>query len=347
MMAVRSFAASCALILGSVIVAFGVFEAYCRIVVDDGMHYHLEMWKYAVALKKVAGDPAIGHQHVPGAQARLMGVDVQINAEGLREKSSRISIGKKKRILMLGDSVTFGWGVPQSETVAARLEQALTRTVDDPVSVINAGVGNYNTAMEVAWFERHGLKYEPDMVVLNIFINDAEPTPLYANTSWWDRQLYSRVILFGAVDTVARVALGGPDWKDYYQGLYSERAAGWHAMQTAVSRLADLCRAQNIPLIIANYPELRELAPYPFSDVSAKIEALAQANDLPYVSLLPAVQNQKAPKLWVTPPDPHPNSYAAGLMADYLAPILSDVLQSGASGIAGDVDNARGGSVLP
>lgn len=322
----RSFVSSILLTCASLIFAIGVFEIACRTIVDTGMHYHLEMWKYAVSLKEVAPDPAIGHQHRPNSQAKLMGVDVSINALGMRDTEINTDQSDETRVLMLGDSITFGWGVPQSDTVAARLEPILTKQRGSPVNVLNSGVGNYNTAMQVAWFERYGLDLNPDAVVLNVFINDAEPTPRTESVPWWDKVLYSRVILFGAIDTIMRTTMGGPDWKTYYRDLYAPDAAGWQLMQESVQRLADLCNQRGTPLIIVDYPELREVAPYPFHDVSDKVKVLADEVGAPYISLLPAVASEPSETLWVTEPDPHPNSYAAGLFTAYLVPRLEALL---------------------
>lgn len=340
----RSFLSSVLLTFASLIFTVGIFEVACRTLVDSGMHYHLEMWKYAVNLKEVAPNPAIGHQHKANSQARLMGVDVSINALGMRDPDRAIEEPAASKILMLGDSITFGWGVPQSETVAARLEQRLSTQVDAPVLVLNSGVGNYNTAMEVAWFEQYGLDLGPDIVVLNVFVNDAEPTPHNDSVQWWDKFLYSRVILFGALDTVVRTALGGPDWKTYYRDLYAADAGGWAVMQQSIARLADLCKERGIRLVIVDYPELRELSPYPFADVSEKIEAAAARIGAPYVTLLPALQGEDPRSLWVTEPDPHPNSYAAGLFADYLAPrLMPFIALSGGR----DVNNSGVAPVIP
>lgn len=324
----RSFISSVLLTFASLLFTVGVFEVACRAIVDTGMHYHLEMWKYAVDLKEVAPNPAIGHQHKANSQARLMGADVAINALGMRDPDRQATVSADTKILMLGDSITFGWGVPQSETVAARLEQTLSTQMVRPIQVLNSGVGNYNTAMEVAWFEQYGLDLDPDVVVLNVFVNDAEPTPRHAAVKWWDGILYSRVILFGALDTVVRTVLGGPDWKTYYRDLYTTEADGWAIMQQSMARLADLCEERGIRLVIVDYPELRELSPYPFVDVSEKVAAVAELTGTPYVSLLPAIEGEDPRSLWVTEPDPHPNSYAAGLFADYLAPRLLSFIAS-------------------
>ena len=319
---IRSVVQSAALIFASLVLAFLIFETLCRAIVDDGMHYHLEMWKYAVALKEPDENPHIGHRHVPNTFAHLMGVDVRINADGMR--GDRINQdSNSSRILMLGDSITFGWGVANEHTVSSKLEEILAREGSQEIDVLNTGVGNYNTAMEVAWFQQNGLRHDPDLVVLNVFVNDAEPTPTYSDISWLDRHLYSRVILFGASDTVARTVFGQADWKSYYRALYDDEAPGWRAMKDSIENLARLCKAQNIPLMIVDYPELRELSPYPFESVSERLRGLADEVGADYISLLPAVQHEEPNRLWVTIPDPHPNAYAAGLFADYLAPHVS------------------------
>jgi lysophospholipase L1-like esterase len=84
------------------------------------------------------------------------------------------------RILMLGDSLTFNWGVAAADTTAKRLEHYLNQPGlpnRKRIEILNAGVGNYNTAMEANWFLSEGYKLQPDFVVLNYFINDAEKTP--------------------------------------------------------------------------------------------------------------------------------------------------------------------------
>ena len=71
------------------------------------------------------------------------------------------------RILMLGDSVTYGWGVAVEHTAAKRLARPLNASANGRFEVVNAGVGNDNTAMEMAWFLNEGVRYDPDLVVLD------------------------------------------------------------------------------------------------------------------------------------------------------------------------------------
>ncbi|MBP01247.1 MAG: hypothetical protein CMM25_00345 [Rhodospirillaceae bacterium] len=317
-MAVRPILWSVSLFSTSLIVSWFIFEIICRVFVDNGMHYHLEMWKYSLRLKEVSPYAAIGHEHIANGDEVLMGVRVRTNSDGLRENGRAVANSESVRVLMLGDSITFGWGVDERNTVSAQLEEHFEKSLGPKVKVLNSGVGNYNTAMEVAWFTKYGLAMLPDIVVLNIFINDAEPTPIYSKINWWDRYLYSRVIFFGALDTVSRRLLGGSDWRSYYDSLYEEDSAGWLKMKNSIAKLADLCDEKGIKLIFVNYPELRQLNPYPFRHINTKLSALASQNKVPYIDLLNSVDMYNPETLWVSIPDPHPNSLATSVFANAL-----------------------------
>jgi lysophospholipase L1-like esterase len=305
----------------------GLFEVACRTVLNTGLQYHLEMWKYAVSIKRISTNPAIGHEHTPHTQARLMNADVTINSKGLRDREVEVpKPAATKRILMLGDSIVFGWGVAQNETMSVKLEEELKRggevAFGGPVEVINAGVGNYNTAMEVAYFLEHGVTYAPDIVVLNYFINDAEPTPTYRDVSWLARHSYAYAVVGGAWDGFKRRIEGAPDWRAYYAGLYDDNAPGWQKTREAIAELAAYCNNRGIRLIMTNIPELRELKDYPFKAVQERLKTVAIADGVEYLDFLPAVDAEAPESLWVTAPDPHPNARAHALMARSLADYL-------------------------
>jgi lysophospholipase L1-like esterase len=247
-----------------------------------------------------------------------MGAQVTTNNVGYR--SDEVSLDKpsgRTRVMMLGDSVLFGWGVKQDETVSARL-QAAWRSAGRDIEVINTGVGNYNTIMEVEQFLTRGYKFKPDVVILNYFINDAEPVPRY-DVGWLERISAARVYFGSRVDVIERL-LGyrqQTDWQQYYHGLYDEarNPGGWRGVREAVSKLAAYCKQNGIRLLIVHYPEIRILQPYPFKREEQLLAVLAQEQNVPYLDLLDSVKDQKPSDLWVTPPDPHPNGRAHGLFA--------------------------------
>jgi lysophospholipase L1-like esterase len=306
-------------VLASLLVtAFG-FEALTRFVADDGMQYDLEMWKYARDVKQVAADPLLGHEHAPNRQARLMGVDFRTNSKGLRDREfSYERVPGKLRVLMLGDSLTVGWGVAVDDTFAKRVER-LYAAAGVEAEVINAGVGNYNTIQEMQYFLATGHKFRPDVVVLNFFINDAEALTPTTPPSALRRSCYACVFVAGRSDALMRQFFGKVDWSTYYLGLYGDGTSqGWLDAKDAMRRLAESTRANGITLLVAVLPELHEVDNYRFQRVTDLVRQAAEQYGAAFVDVLPTLKDQPSSTLWVTPPDPHPNALAHRLIAQGL-----------------------------
>jgi hypothetical protein len=85
------------------------------------------------------------------------------NSRGLRGKKDFPYIKDKTRlrILILGDSFTFGNEVSDAETYSYFLQQMLPHT-----EVINMGVHGYGHDQMLILFREEGVKYEPDIVIL-------------------------------------------------------------------------------------------------------------------------------------------------------------------------------------
>jgi len=54
--------------------------------------------------------------HTPGYRANLQGVEVRINSEGFRGEEFEVQRADGvKRVMILGDSVVFGWGAEEAD----------------------------------------------------------------------------------------------------------------------------------------------------------------------------------------------------------------------------------------
>src|SRR5262245_30423936 len=307
-----------ATLISLVITAVGL-ELLTRFVADDGMQFDLEMWKYAREVKQLAADPLVGHEHAPNRQARLMGVDFRTNSQGLRDREFPFDrVPGKLRIVMLGDSLTVGWGVPLEETFAKRIERMYVDASID-AEVINLGVGNYNTVQGVHAFLTKAFRYRPDVLVLNYSVKAAEPIVPVSEPSALMRACYACVFVAGRGDALTRQFLGRQDWTQYYLSLYGDGAArGWLDAKAAIGRLAEFSKASGIKLMIASLPELHDVANYRFGRITDLVRKSAEENGAAFVDVLPALADQSSAKLWVTPPDPHPNAYANALIAKAL-----------------------------
>jgi lysophospholipase L1-like esterase len=113
----------------------------------------------------------------PGERLRVLGREVRVSSLGLRgaEVAPRPPPGSR-RVLVLGDSVAFGWGLDEAESFPARLAEAL-RARGIAAEVLNAGVPGYSLASEAALYRELAPALAPDAVVLAVSLNDFTPTP--------------------------------------------------------------------------------------------------------------------------------------------------------------------------
>lgn len=120
-------------------------------------------------------DPLLGQRLSPGYRGWFAGVPVEINSLGFRD-SRDYALEKPAhtfRILVLGDSVTFGHGALSETTYPYLLEQQLKAWRPEVNwQVWNLGVPGYNTAQELAYLRQVGERYRPDLVVVGFFEND-------------------------------------------------------------------------------------------------------------------------------------------------------------------------------
>jgi hypothetical protein len=87
---------------------------------------------------------------------------------GLREHGDARAPGTT-RIVVLGDSFTFGEDVGDDETYSHHLEQLLPRT-----EVVNLGVHGYGHDQMLVYLREEGVRYRPDVVVLGFLTGDME-----------------------------------------------------------------------------------------------------------------------------------------------------------------------------
>ncbi|MCX7734241.1 MAG: hypothetical protein N2254_05700 [bacterium] len=93
--------------------------------------------------------------------------NLEINEQGGRDNVSWSNISKKK-ILILGDSVCFGFGINFEHTLGEIIE----RKMGDDWFVMNMSVVGYSTDQQLIMLEREGIKYNPDIVIFCLWVND-------------------------------------------------------------------------------------------------------------------------------------------------------------------------------
>lgn len=321
---IRPLAARLAAIALGLTVFFSVGEVVARIFFDRVIVYDIEMWKMARQLKHRVGAGGQRFENAPGRRLELMGVPVATNADGMRDREhSPIPPPRTKRIAVLGDSITFGWGVRVEESYPARLEALLNerRPLGPGISfeVLNFGVGNYNADDEKEMLARKVWPYEPDLVLVGLFINDAEPTRTLEEHFLLKHSAFA-VFIWGRVQAALRSAGELPDYRAYYQDLYRENSPGLATLGAAFTAMATECRTRGVRLVAALLPELHAAgADYPFETEHRVLEAMARARGIRLLDLRAALPAGDPRRLWVSRDDAHPNAEAHAAYARFLA----------------------------
>ncbi|MDO9117904.1 MAG: SGNH/GDSL hydrolase family protein [Nitrospira sp.] len=315
------------LLLGvSVCVALITAEVFCRMADPLGISYFEETRRYN--LDRVA-DPDLVVRHRRSWGAMYQGVDVRFNELGLRDDPIRSKKRSEYRILMLGDSVVFGWGVVQNEIFSVKLQQLLTTEVGRPIRVINAGVAGYNTVQEYTFLRNDGLALEPDLVLLLYHPNDIEATPpapssaqgvsaqeksppqvleLLLEQSW----LYRLAVYAGRYGRYGIRSAADLDTDEF------RLEDGWRDSMSSLGQMARLCKERHIPLVVFY---VRLLAT-PFNDALLMDVAEAVA-PLPVTDMLSWFAEEDKRVYMNSKMDPHLNPKGHQVIAEHMGKYLT------------------------
>jgi lysophospholipase L1-like esterase len=254
-------------------------------------------------MKAAAPGSGMRFRHAPGSRHRLFGVDVDIDSRGFRDVER--PPGDATTIVLLGDSITFGWGVRYGERFSEILEHEWSAG-GRPVELVNTGHGNWNTAQEYAALEELFATTPLDGILQVWYINDAEPTPDHRDAPWYARFQLS-IFLWSKMDLLQRRLGARPSYVDYYRGLYADGAEGLGAFQQALERTGSWARARGIPWVFVLLPEFHEF-PGPFDDVFARVKAAAGGAGATVIDATGAFAGVPPASIWVAHNDVHPNA---------------------------------------
>ena len=285
--------------------------------------YDIEMLKYAKKLKVSSKNPNLSHEHVSHSKAMLMGVNIELNSLGHRNKElSKIKNKNNHRIHIVGSSMSLGWGVKNEKTFSSILEKKLNsnqyiKDKYDDLIVINAGIGNTNTKHHYYLFKDQYQLTKPDTLILQYFINDAEIIKKKKNNfilrkSYFAAFLYQQILslsFFGSLD-------------NYYYELYSDNSIGWITVKNSILKLRKLTEDNNINFMIMIIPDLHNLS----SDnelikLYSKIDKEFTEMKIPVVNTYKSLSNsfrKKPMESWVSKRDAHPNAKAHKIIGNDL-----------------------------
>jgi lysophospholipase L1-like esterase len=303
----------------------GLLEAGLRIYSAVTPNVDVEFYRYASTMKGSAENSGVRFLHKPGSHHRLFGVDVQINSRGFRDTEPASLPPGARRIALIGDSVTFGWGVPYGDRFSELLEREWS--TGPPIELINTGHGNWNSVQEYAALSEL-LAQEALSGVLQVwYINDAEPTPEYRPAPWYARS-YVAIFLWSKSDLLQRRMGARQTYADYYRSLYKEDSEGFPDFRDALMRTGEWARERDLPWVFVLLPEFHEF-PGPFGDVYARVRALADSAGAQVIDLTETFAGEDPSTMWVAHNDVHPNARGHAAIARGIAERLDPAVFRG------------------
>jgi hypothetical protein len=137
--------------------------------------YHPEAWWMLTPGVK---EDLTFQQGARGTDTATSHYAVHISNQGLRDRAFGPKAPDEFRILLLGDSFTFGKGVSFDDTIGQHLERlANAKGAGARITVINGGTEGYGPWQERILLRERGFPLQPDMVILQVFpANDIDNT---------------------------------------------------------------------------------------------------------------------------------------------------------------------------
>ncbi len=96
------------------------------------------------------------------------------NSSGFRTKEFEKKIPDVTRIVTIGDSSTFGWGVDAEYTYQRLLEDRLhVHSGETRTEILNLGISGHTSRHGLGMFKHYVRNLEPDVLIINYGANDA------------------------------------------------------------------------------------------------------------------------------------------------------------------------------
>lgn len=267
------------------------------------------------------------------------------NKFGLRDQDYSASKSSNvKRVLILGDSFTFGAGVAENSLVFPELlEKQLNAEFSSQgrkIEILNGGIPGSLTNRWLRLLLDVKDSFQPDVILIVFFLRDGTRTgsiggffkPIrheiksknenfllyrYSNVfrlfqDYWDRQ--------GLADKYSRKI------NESYLGKPGQTRE-WENAKTNLLKITIIGKEINAKVALVVFPILVELNDrYPFKRVCEVIINFGGENGIPTHDLLPAFMGNDGPDLWVSLYNQHPNARGHAIAAASILPFLRQLL---------------------
>ena len=298
-------------------------------------------------------DIYLGSVYTPNFKGFLQDKVITINSQGLRNRETALRKSEHTyRIACIGDSITLGYGLEDGQSYVTRLEELLNNAPGKKCTfeAINYGQLAFNMYQERLFLERKALPYDPDLVILQVALNDLTcgvNIPSIVNTQLGFNEGYSfedmprmtkvkyllarKSYFFQYLLLKFRVLLRQYHWmQPEMAGLYSKEdiemfqgkrpAMGERRFKEELLRIKELLAQKKIRFIVVVFPNDIQLGDEALQAPQKMIRQFCQANTIPCLDLLPVYSAHKDEPILID--IGHPSAYGNRLAAEEIYAFL-------------------------
>jgi lysophospholipase L1-like esterase len=256
---------------------------------------------------------------------RSRAVSYRTSSLGLRGGEIGARTQGVPRVLVIGDSYTFGWAVEEEQSYP-RQATLLLSAAGREVEIINAGIPGYGTRQERALLAELLPVLRPDVVVLGFVMNDAEPQmtvlqPLgetYRCSPVWTWEALKQLWNLRLCPEGRPLPLSLLTPSQDFLHAYEPGSAKWSGTREALDGMAALCEAARLPLVVLVVPDFnRDFRAYPYGIIHDRVREWGAGRRVTVVDLLPTLLHADSGALRVEG-DGHPNAAGHRLLAEAL-----------------------------
>jgi len=321
------------------------------------IEFFIQIWDPPVASSSMVqihrASPMFGWELIPGSYGiGSLGETYQINSLGFRDKEFLV---KKplgiSRIMVIGDSFTFGMGANLEDTYPKQIERIIQKQ-NIHCEVINCGVIGYNMWQYLEALKKRVLPLEPDLVVLGLFEDDiaAAVSPHKTIQNWQGSNPFepsgsSKLMANFALWNFVKNASAIFEYRNrahrgssYMKGI-EERKKVWGPTNPAdqnyrimsgiagkklydefchsLSEFVSECKTAGAHVLIVMIPDSVQLNDPHMQAVNRIVDECCQDIGVLYLDLTPVLETQKNPEsLYLFPFDAHNSPIGLQLIAE-------------------------------
>lgn len=312
-------------VLISAVVTAGILEGAIRAfrLIEDNV---------PVPYRRVAGEEDFAPE--PNSSGRsIFGILHRTDSLGLRQSERSLArTPGRARVAVLGDSVVWGFGLPEEESILASLER-LGEDRGLGLETWNLGVQANNTYNEKARYARLAPLIRPDVTIVVVLFNDLEPEATRFRIT--------------SVRTLSDPTLRAPfpdSWRPMLEkfALYHAAVRIYRAVEGRGQGESDLA---NLPGILGQLDQIRATAtgvgstlivaampgtwpdPNRFAGLANGLRRFCADRQIPFVDLSSVLGSPVRREYFLPSDSTHPTAEGARLIAEGLLPQVAEALK--------------------